>query len=90
LTAFGYIALRHELRDVGRNLRNTPVFNPTFRGLSVAMLSARTPEVRMRSKSSIFENILVLVLIGILAGAVASLGVGALTGRSSSTTTTSQ
>ena len=44
----------------------------------------------MRSRSSIFENILVLVLIGILAGAVASLGVGALTGRSSSTTTTSQ
>jgi hypothetical protein len=44
----------------------------------------------MRSKTSIFENIIMLALIGILAGAVAGLGIGAMTGRSSSTTSTAQ
>jgi len=44
----------------------------------------------MRSKTSIFENIIVLALIGILAGAVAGLGVGAMTGRSPSTTSGTQ
>ena len=77
---------------MGATFRNPPGFNPTFRGPASRELHviARTPEVRMGSKTSIFENILVLVLIGVLAGAVAGLGVGALTGRSPSTTTTSQ
>jgi hypothetical protein len=44
----------------------------------------------MRSKTSIFENVIVLALIGILAGAIAGLGVGAMTGRTPSATTTSQ
>jgi len=34
----------------------------------------------MRSRS-LLENVLVLALIGLLAGAVAGLGVGVLTGR---------
>lgn len=42
----------------------------------------------MRSKSSLLESVIVLALLGILAGAIAGLGVGMLTGRSPSTTTT--
>jgi hypothetical protein len=48
-------------------------------------------EVSMKPKNSILANVMVLALIGILAGAIAGFGVGAITGRSaSSTTTTSQ
>ena len=42
----------------------------------------------MKSKTSILENILVLALIGILIGGIAGFGIGALTGRSSSASTT--
>lgn len=45
----------------------------------------------MKRKDSILANVMVLALIGILAGAIAGFGVGAMTGRSAlSTTTTSQ
>jgi hypothetical protein len=43
-------------------------------------------EVAMKSKQSILETVAVLALLGILAGAIAGLGIGAMTGRSSSTT----
>lgn len=42
----------------------------------------------MRSKDSFPGNVIVLALMGILAGALAGLGVGAMTGRSASSTTT--
>lgn len=45
-------------------------------------------EVSMRSKDSFLGNVIVLALMGILAGALAGLGVGAMTGRSASSTTT--
>lgn len=44
----------------------------------------------MRSKTSIFENIIVLALIGILAGAIAGLGIGAMTGRTPSASSSTQ
>ena len=44
----------------------------------------------MKSKTSILENILVLALIGLLAGGVAGLGIGVLTGRTPSSASTTQ
>jgi hypothetical protein len=47
-------------------------------------------ESPMKSKTSILENILVLALIGLLVGGVAGLGIGVLTGRTPSSTSTTQ
>ena len=44
----------------------------------------------MKSKTSILENILVLALIGILTGGIAGLGIGVLTGRTPSASSTAQ
>ncbi len=43
----------------------------------------------MSGKSSIFENALVLILIGVLAGAVGGLAVGIVTGRTPTHSTSS-
>jgi hypothetical protein len=41
-----------------------------------------------KKKKSIFENILVLVLLGVVAGAIGGLGLGVIQTRSSSSSST--
>jgi hypothetical protein len=40
-----------------------------------------------RSKSSLFDSVIMLALMGILAGAIGGFGIGLMTSRSSSTST---
>jgi|HubBroStandDraft_1064217.scaffolds.fasta_scaffold05454_7 NhaP-type Na+/H+ or K+/H+ antiporter len=53
------------------------------------MLALQEAFMRNSGKTSLIENVLVLALMGILAGAAGGLAIGIVTGRPASTSSTS-
>jgi len=70
------------------NLSGKKVFFSEIKGHgSPPLRRDGTREVSMKPKDSILAHVVVLALIGILAGVLGGLGVGVITGHSASSTT---